>query len=1229
MKTNKIVNTLLIFFIFVMSIFAQSKWTSQMVSKSFLDIKFLDKNIGWAVSQYGIIVHTTNGGETWIEEESGLPDTVKLASVDIIDKNTAITVGEFGTILKTTDAGSTWNPISSGTSKELRSVHFIDSNIGFASGKDNTLLKTTNGGDSWTGTSITASNLEDIFFIDSNVGWLGGRDKAYKTTNGGDTWIDVISSIRDSVYLFSIHFYDQNIGWAGGQDENNNSDHGVLFRTTDGGSSWTNTLTLSGENRIRDIHFITPMIGWCVVDDGRMFKSTDGGINWIEEDISGTDGLSSIHFVNEYLGWAAGGTGLPDTSGIIFKYDNSEEFIPSNPPSNISAMVMGDSAIRVSWNDNSNNEDGFIIEREINEGSGFEIIDSVTNETEYIDNNVVTETQYCYRITAYNEAGQNTDSSFACETIEQLLPPQPATGLTAVADGDSVIHLSWTDNSDNEAGFIIQRRIGTSGSFTNIDSTLADTIQYNDKNVSANTEYCYRIVTYNSAGANSDWAIQCATTEENTSPPIAPTNVSAFANGDSSITITWDDNSNNETAFQIQRKFGGAGFEMYDTVNADIKEYVDTVVTANIEYCYQINAIWQSGVSISSEEACATPSAIVTIPNSPTDLSATAEGDSVIVINWTDNSDNEIGFIIQRKVGTTGSWNTIDSTGESVSTFRDNNILADTEYCYQVSAFNSSGPSTYSDETCATASSLISIPTAPTSLSATEDGDSVIVISWIDNSDNEDGFTIERRLSSGSTWSTIESVVESSYRDRTVSSAIAYCYRVYAYNNDGNSDLSNEDCATTETTLNYPSSITVSVNQGFGDVTNVNNYRMIGLPGNSNIQIRSIISGTHGTDWNAYYDNGNSQNYLVEYSSGSSAFTFTPGKGFWVISRNNFEVNQNVNTVPLDGNNMYSIPLPNATWNIISNPFENNVSWADVRSANSLSANAVIYNFNGSFSTSTTFEPNQAYYFMNPSSNLTELKIPYSSINNLSKENVDNEINNSVSIQLVHNNKFKSEVKLGLHEDAVMEYDNFDIYAPPGDFANFNLISVNKNIEDGYNYFMKDFRNSDSEGQKFDLELKSELNERISLKLVNDQNLEKYEIYLIDDLNNIYNIRESLAVKLNPKKEKTFLQVLIGKQSFIDQYIEELSVTRYSLNQNYPNPFNPTTSIKFSLPKEGNVKLVIYDILGNKVTELVDDFLGSGNYEYVFDASKLASGIYIYNISVSDFNVTKKMMLLK
>ena len=85
----------------------------------------------------------------------------------------------------------------------------------------------------------------------------------------------------------------------------------------------------------------------------------------------------------------------------------------------------------------------------------------------------------------------------------------------------------------------------------------------------------------------------------------------------------------------------------------------------------------------------------------------------------------------------------------------------------------------------------------------------------------------------------------------------------------------------------------------------------------------------------------------------------------------------------------------------------------------------------------------------------------------------------------------------------------------------------------------------------------------------------------------------------------------------------------YSLSQNYPNPFNPTTNIKFSIPKSGYVKLVIYDITGKEVETLIDENLTGGTYKADFDGSNLASGIYLYNISASDFTETKKMMLIK
>ncbi|MFA7421361.1 MAG: T9SS type A sorting domain-containing protein [Melioribacteraceae bacterium] len=92
---------------------------------------------------------------------------------------------------------------------------------------------------------------------------------------------------------------------------------------------------------------------------------------------------------------------------------------------------------------------------------------------------------------------------------------------------------------------------------------------------------------------------------------------------------------------------------------------------------------------------------------------------------------------------------------------------------------------------------------------------------------------------------------------------------------------------------------------------------------------------------------------------------------------------------------------------------------------------------------------------------------------------------------------------------------------------------------------------------------------------------------------------------------------------------EEGIPSTYSLQQNYPNPFNPTTTIKFSIPKAGNVKLTVYDILGKEVSTLVNNFLNAGEYNFQFNASNLASGIYLYRLESTNFVKTNKMLLMK
>ena len=88
-------------------------------------------------------------------------------------------------------------------------------------------------------------------------------------------------------------------------------------------------------------------------------------------------------------------------------------------------------------------------------------------------------------------------------------------------------------------------------------------------------------------------------------------------------------------------------------------------------------------------------------------------------------------------------------------------------------------------------------------------------------------------------------------------------------------------------------------------------------------------------------------------------------------------------------------------------------------------------------------------------------------------------------------------------------------------------------------------------------------------------------------------------------------------------------VRDYSLSQNYPNPFNPSTKIAYSIPKAGNVKLVVYDVLGREVRTLVDEFKQAGAYNVRFDALNIASGVYFYTIKSGDFTETKKMTLIK
>ena len=88
-------------------------------------------------------------------------------------------------------------------------------------------------------------------------------------------------------------------------------------------------------------------------------------------------------------------------------------------------------------------------------------------------------------------------------------------------------------------------------------------------------------------------------------------------------------------------------------------------------------------------------------------------------------------------------------------------------------------------------------------------------------------------------------------------------------------------------------------------------------------------------------------------------------------------------------------------------------------------------------------------------------------------------------------------------------------------------------------------------------------------------------------------------------------------------------ITDFKLEQNYPNPFNPSTLINFSVPEAAQVKLSVYNILGQEVAVLVDEFVNAGSYSKAFNAAGISTGLYIYRLESNNVSISKKMTLLK
>ena len=187
-------------------------------------------------------------------------------------------------------------------------------------------------------------------------------------------------------------------------------------------------------------------------------------------------------------------------------------------------------------------------------------------------------------------------------------PPAAPSNLVATATSSSQIALSWTDNASNESGFKVERCQGAGcTSFAQLTMVSAGVAGYTDATVSGSTSYSYRVRAYN-AGGDSDYSntASATTPAPPAAPPAAPTRLKASATT-GRITLTWTDNSNNETAFRVERCVGGTctNFAEIGSTAANVATYSDTTVARGTTYRYRVSACAASACSAYSNIASA------------------------------------------------------------------------------------------------------------------------------------------------------------------------------------------------------------------------------------------------------------------------------------------------------------------------------------------------------------------------------------------------------------------------------------------------------------------------------------------------------------------------------------------------------------------------------------------------------------------------------------------------
>jgi hypothetical protein len=354
-----------------------------------------------------------------------------------------------------------------------------------------------------------------------------------------------------------------------------------------------------------------------------------------------------------------------------------------------SATPLSESQVQLNWNDNSGDENGFVIYR-YGASASTQAGSVGPNVTTFSDSGLAGGVHYIYSLVAHNGSG----FTLAPDTITAITPggaPAPPVLESVVGISTSQVRLTWRDNSPNEAGFQVFRfdPLNPGAGYTGLGLVPPNTTSMTDSGLAPGNTYFYWVVAQSADGLFNGFspAIFSGTTFTASPDPLAPRLTGGVTVSGSQIRINWTDNTGNESGFRVQR-WNGASWQLIATLGANATTYQDSGLAGGIAYQYQVSAFGSGFEKFSPASISVTTAG--SWPAPPTPTSAYGLSTSSIRVNWQDNSSNETGFKLIRTDSVTGASTQIDLPA-GTTTYQDTGLVAGRYYYYWLWALGSQG----------------------------------------------------------------------------------------------------------------------------------------------------------------------------------------------------------------------------------------------------------------------------------------------------------------------------------------------------------------------------------------------------------------------------------------------------------------------------------------------------------------------------------------------------------